>query len=229
MTKKVLIVIVFLLYINTSMAALVHGNVYDLSLNKLNNVVVEVNSNPKQSFVVKDSEYKFNLNIGTYVIKASYIKNKELIASTEENIVIIDPNGDYNLDLILFPNIDDELLNQTDLNIEDINGNSTKFRILIIFLILSSLAVVLYFVLKVKKKPEQEQLSEIKETESFRDEVVEKVLEILNREKRINQKDLRKELNLSEAKISLVVAQLESEGKVKKFKKGRGNIIILNK
>lgn len=46
-------------------------------------------------------------------------------------------------------------------------------------------------------------------------------------EGRITQKDLRKHIPLSEAKVSLMIAELESMGVVKKIKKGRGNILIL--
>lgn len=44
---------------------------------------------------------------------------------------------------------------------------------------------------------------------------------------RITQKDLRKQLGASEAKVSLLLADLEDRGLIKKIKKGRGNIIIL--
>jgi uncharacterized membrane protein len=46
---------------------------------------------------------------------------------------------------------------------------------------------------------------------------------------RITQLDLRKALPYSEAKVSLMVTDLENRGIVKKIKKGRGNVIILNK
>ena len=46
---------------------------------------------------------------------------------------------------------------------------------------------------------------------------------------RTTQKDIRKKIPLSEAKISLMISELESSGDVKKIKKGRGNIIVLNK
>ncbi len=46
---------------------------------------------------------------------------------------------------------------------------------------------------------------------------------------RITQLDLRKGLPYSEAKVSLMVTDLESRGIVKKIKKGRGNVIILNR
>lgn len=46
---------------------------------------------------------------------------------------------------------------------------------------------------------------------------------------RITQLDLRKMLPYSEAKVSLIVTDLESRGLVKKIKKGRGNVLILNR
>ncbi|RMF05129.1 hypothetical protein D6764_05480 [Candidatus Woesearchaeota archaeon] len=45
----------------------------------------------------------------------------------------------------------------------------------------------------------------------------------------ISQKDLRKEIPLSEAKISILVSALEAEGRIVKLKVGRGNIIKLKK
>ena len=45
---------------------------------------------------------------------------------------------------------------------------------------------------------------------------------------RTTQKDIRKRIPLSEAKVSLLISELESMGKIKKIKKGRGNIIVLN-
>jgi len=50
---------------------------------------------------------------------------------------------------------------------------------------------------------------------------------IKNNGGRMTQKDIRKEIPLSEAKISLMVSELEERGDVKKIKKGRGNIIII--
>lgn len=44
---------------------------------------------------------------------------------------------------------------------------------------------------------------------------------------RMTQKDLRGKLRYSEAKVSLIVSDLENRGLVEKFKKGRGNIIII--
>ena len=55
-------------------------------------------------------------------------------------------------------------------------------------------------------------------------------LEIIKKEGgRTTQKDIRKEIPLSEAKTSLMIAELEHKGIIEKIKKGRGNIIILKK
>ncbi len=49
---------------------------------------------------------------------------------------------------------------------------------------------------------------------------------ILKKGGRITQKDLRKEVIYGEAKVSLMIADLEDRGLIKKIKKGRSNIII---
>jgi len=56
-----------------------------------------------------------------------------------------------------------------------------------------------------------------------------KAIEILkNYGGRLTQKELREKMpEYGEAKVSLIVAELEQMGVVKKFKKGRGNIIVL--
>ncbi|MBI4738935.1 hypothetical protein HY772_05235 [Candidatus Woesearchaeota archaeon] len=55
------------------------------------------------------------------------------------------------------------------------------------------------------------------------------VMQFIKREGgRTTQKDLRREIPYSEAKISLMISELEHKKLVKRIKKGRGNIIILN-
>lgn len=61
------------------------------------------------------------------------------------------------------------------------------------------------------------------------DEYLVSVLKIIKKSKRITQKDIRKQVPLSEAKISLIVSELEHKGIIEKIKKGRGNILVLKK
>lgn len=59
-------------------------------------------------------------------------------------------------------------------------------------------------------------------------EDLKQVLEIIGKTGgRMTQKDLRKMLAMSEAKVSLLLADLEDRGYIKKIKKVRGNIIIV--
>lgn len=244
MNKWIYLIILSLIMVTPlSKAATVHGEVYDLNFNKLSNSIVEVNSIPKQSFIVKDQGYSFNLNPGTYIIRSYYIRSHELIALTEERLVIKDQNGNYNLDLILFPYVDNNL---TDLNISILDYSTTEKNqsnvspVLIVILSLMSLMVVAYLIIgyrKVSKKSveviknletiEKETVVNNQDIEELKDPHLDNAYSIINEEKRINQKELRKRLSLSETKVSLIITQLESEGKVKKIKKGRGNVIIL--
>ena len=58
------------------------------------------------------------------------------------------------------------------------------------------------------------------------DNELNKMLCFIKKEKRTTQKELRKMFPFSEAKISLMISDLESQGKIRKIKRGRGNIII---
>lgn len=54
------------------------------------------------------------------------------------------------------------------------------------------------------------------------------MVRVLEREGgRMTQKELRRQVGHSEAKVSLMVADLENRGLVRKFKVGRGNIVVL--
>src|SRR3989344_6520001 len=68
---------------------------------------------------------------------------------------------------------------------------------------------------------------EIAQEPGYLDEVL---LTIQKHDGRISQKQLRNEmLHLSEAKISLILTELEHKGKIEKIKKGRGNVIVVRK
>ena len=89
--------------------------------------------------------------------------------------------------------------------------------------------IIAFIIYKYRKKWNKKELQNELENK-FDDIYLNNVLEFIKKNQgRTTQKDIRKQLKISEAKVSLVLSQLESEGKIKKIKKGRGNIIILNK
>lgn len=197
-------------------AATIYGNVYDIALDLQNNVIVEVNSAPKQTMVAKDGSYSFELPEGNYIITAKLV-DEEILATAEETIEV-NTEGNYVLDLILFESFeeDETLLEESDIEVDPSVMEDKMLLwpyIAVLLIIILIISLFLYFK---RKKPKQE------------DPYLEKVIKIIKREGgRTTQKEIRKALGLSEAKVSLMVTQLKHEGKLKKIKKGRGNIIVL--
>jgi uncharacterized membrane protein len=236
--------------------ATIHGAVYEWdSFDPLENVIVEVNSTPSQSMLANYGIYSFNLDPGSYLISASYYTDNELAAYTEEEITISD-DGDYVLDLILFPvYYDDPLLNESNFaELDEIasfsesdEGSSfalpgNTIVITAVFMIL--IITVIIIIVKQKKDvfiPEDssydddmsdaydpdDTIDTIDGMDELPDDLREVVSILANNDGRITQKDLRIKVKHSEAKVSLMVSDLESRGIVRKFKKGRGNVIIL--
>ncbi len=220
--RVVILLLMLLLLIPVAFSATIYGTIYDLSLNKADNVKVEVNTEPRQFYVSKNGSYAFNVPIGNYNVKAEQHIGNLLVSSVTENITIKD-NWVYVLDLILFPKIEEELEN----DIEVIQIPERRFDFLPVIILLLSVAFLIYF-FKRKKAVKKEVEKEYKDIKAESD--LDEVIRIIKEEGgRATQKDIRKKIPLSEAKISLMIAQLESEGKIRKIKKGRGNIIILNK
>ena len=83
MSKNLIFFIAVLLLADAAAAATIHGTVYNLDLESQNNVIITVNSTPKQTLVSKDGTYTFILPEGSYKIKAEY--NEE---SAEESVII---------------------------------------------------------------------------------------------------------------------------------------------
>lgn len=232
-------ILVLLFLANLANAATIHGAVYDLSLNKIDNARVEINSIPKQFIVAQNGTYSFNVPNGDYTIKAQQIQRKTIIASVQENITIRQ-TGSYVLDLILFPDVE-EGVEEISIDVNNIAGLNNNNFLAIALIVILLIAVLAYFIFK-KTKQKKGIITEYK-AEKNKDnngnttgsnigkgKEIDIILGILKKEGgRATQKEIRKEIPFSEAKISLMIAELEHKGIVEKVKKGRGNIIILKK
>lgn len=312
--------------------ATVHGVAYEWStFYPLDNAIIEVNSTPIQSLVAKSGVYSFDLQNGSYLIKARYYQNDVLTHYGEENITVLE-GGNYVLDLLLFPsytNVGTDPGATSNGSIGNSQGNSSSWQITLILLTMVLVSIISLYhmhsmgrmkqlhhkhkgsrpaydavpiphapiagypepispvVLSEPDIPSQEPLihanvpleqvilppepadlvpiasdlpdphpepvailsSEFTavpfnaddtepithietvahegETVSFPADLQE-ILDILKAQGgRMTQKDLRKRLKYSEGKVSLMLIDLEHRGKIKKFKKGRGNILFL--
>ncbi len=221
--KRLIIILLMLMLVNTVYGATVHGSIYDFSLERLENVVIEINTRPAQRQIAIDGSYSFEVPSGSYTITAKTIDNE--ILTTEDITIVAD--GIYTLDLIAF--IDIESLNEnSELDIDPTLETEEKSLAPVIIGIMVILAVVILLVFYYKRKNRAEEQKE--EPILDNNDLKKKVLDIIIKEDgRTTQKEIRKMLPYSEAKISLVLTELESEEKIKKIKKGRSNVIILNK
>lgn len=207
-------------------AATIYGTVYDLSLDPVEGVLLRINSTPEQTYVSKTGEYSFAVSVGTYKITAAYYIGGVLEAGTTQEFNV-EEEGSYILDMIIFPGFDEEedLINDTNVNPIDIalNGETSIWVYVILLVLLFSIGLLIYLHLKNKNK----KTPEIKGEE---DDLTKRLVEFIKKnEGRATQKEIRKEIPLSEAKISLMISELEHKGVVEKIKKGRGNIIILKR
>ncbi len=217
MKGYIIILLVMLLSINIVYGAAISGTVYDFSLNKISNIIIEINTEPTQRTISKTGFYSFNVPEGNYKITAKTINN-EII--TTENITV-NQEGIYTLDLISSIDIL-STENTTTENYLDITPEITQieekinYSFFILIIVLTIIFIGLYFYRKRKAviKPEETDL-------------LNKVLDIIKKEKRTTQKEIRKLIPYSEAKISLILTELEAKGKIQKIKKGRANVIIL--
>jgi uncharacterized membrane protein len=217
---------ILLLMLPSVLGVTIHGSIYDFGLNKLPNSVIEINSTPRQQMVAKNGTYSFNVMPGEYELHAW---NNKTDSEFVENI-ISRVEGDYVIDFILLPNIEtnEEFFADTEAPIEEIlkaKPSSLWLIWLVVF------AVLAYLVYKVSRRPEKvtekvkEIIREIREVSIS--EELRKIMEFIETEGgRTTQKDIRKQFPYSEAKISLMIDELEAKGLVKRVKKGRGNLIL---
>ena len=232
MGKKGLLVwilAVFVLFSASASAAAIHGTLYDISLEKANDAIVEINTEPKQQYVVKNSTYFFSVPAGGYLITAKRYSGNEVIESAEENISV-KSEGDFVLDLILFPSFEEEeeILAEADFEIETgLVVEETHYGWVVAVLI----AVIAFFIiLRMRGKEIAISREKLEKEEREEKEDLKKVIDFIKKEGgRTTQKDIRQQFPQSEAKISLIITELEDKGVIKKIKKGRGNIIILKR
>jgi len=229
LSTLILYIAILLISVNFAFGATVHGDVFDYSLNKISGVQITVNTTPEQLKISKDGSYEFEIPEGFYVIEAEARIEGDISKETRE--VTITGDGNYVLDLLLLPTFEeeDEFLEIDDfseiLEEEETPTNYASFLVVLFILIL---IVILYFIFKKRKSKENVDKEKIEDVREVSIDDSNQILDIIKKEGgRTTQKEIRKHIPLSEAKISLMIAELEHKGLIQKIKKGRGNIIIL--
>ena len=105
-----LLIAILVVCVPSASAAVVHGTTYEWStFEALENTIVLVNSTPPQKLVVSSGSYTFDLPEGSYMIRAEYYRGNLLEYYSEEEITIVG-DGDFVLDLLMFPPIEEAYL-----------------------------------------------------------------------------------------------------------------------
>ncbi len=220
----------FIITINTVYAAELSGIVYtkDLELAKFS--LLTVNTTPAQRIILNQGTYKITLDPGTYFVRASYTAGGY---TYEDNATLkIAENGAYTYDFILFSTtqLQEQEVPIIDNIIPDIQNNSMKtyftlFMWLLALLFAIGIITAIMFLKRRKNKSlEKEEISKKQPLNSD----LKSILTFLTEEGgRTTQKELRKNIPCSEAKMSMMLTELEHKGKIERIKKGRANLIVL--
>ncbi len=218
---------ILILVLSTSAcAAKVYGTVYDwTTFEPVAGVTVECNSTPYQTAFAADGSYSLILDSGTYLLEARYADSRGLHHSAQE-VIEIGPDGEFLIDLLPVPDLEDDQDLIADVpnihEIQDFEPDGTKpgGTLDTIILVFASLIVIAASYLMVQKGKK-------KDMGSLPHDLEEVLEEIKHQGGRMNQKDLRIKFNVGEAKMSLMITDLEDRGLVKRIKRGRANVIRL--
>ncbi|MFT7615657.1 MAG: putative membrane protein [Candidatus Woesearchaeota archaeon] len=234
-----------ILFLTTSVcAAKIQGAIYDQELEPIKKAVVRINTTPEQVRVSQYGGYHFIVSPGDYELTAEFTQNG-ITKTIAQEYVSLKTEADITKDLFLFTDF--------DFNQEFENSGWQQFRLwlsqnqelllLLIALIAVSAAsysaVHFYRTKKLAKgtiestavqvlaKPSEDVSVEKPSTfEQGDDRIKQKIIDLLKKKQGgMTQKDIRKQFDLSEAKISMIITSMESQGVVKKTRHGRKNII----
>lgn len=232
------------LMVASAYAATITGTVYDLSLEPVSNAVIEIDTKPTQRMVSRNGMYRFDVPPGEYELIAT-VKEDGIVAMGTQEDVTVEGGGDYTFDLFLYEDFseEDDLLDMETLDVDEelFETSAPRYVIFIVaFGVALTAGAVFYLFLRSKKGQIEDKGGEDKtagahhhahqqiKQEDAAANAKEEIIAILKaHDGRMTQKELRRKLAHSEAKVSIVLAELEEEGRIKKIKKGRGNILIL--
>ncbi len=231
-------------------AATIHGTVYSWeTFDPQPDALVEIDTDPAQALVADNGSYRFTVPPGSYLLEASHFEDNRLSSYAAQNITVTG-DGVFVRDLILLPYVGDVFLvdpgELPDLDSlePDISssipsttieptprdsdeGGVTAFLLASIIVVLAAVAYLLRRRNASSTPEEKPPARDMTRYVHLPDDLADAMQHIHDAGGRMTQKELRHTMHqFSEAKMSLLVADLEDRGLIRKVKKGRGNILI---
>jgi uncharacterized membrane protein len=201
-------------------AATLSGTAYTQDLQVAKYALFSINTTPQQRLLMANGTYQVSVPPGAYELKATInIEGKNY----EDSLVVqVRDTGSYTYDFILFQvqNSTAETLPPLDQDLVFDQATTTSIGWIPAALLLVILILLVVF------------LSRRRWWKSASEPIMaadlQGVLKAIKDEGgRTTQRELRKHIPCSEAKLSLMLTELEAKGKIQKIKKGRGNLIVL--
>ncbi|MFT4310271.1 MAG: helix-turn-helix transcriptional regulator [Candidatus Woesearchaeota archaeon] len=218
------ILFISVLISNNAYGARIYGAIYDHNLEPIQRTVVMINSTPEQRHVSIYGGYAFSVPPGSYLITAELTLNDVTRPIAEQYITVVDDN-EYKIDLFIFDHIDLTQDFEPPSRFTTIITN-TSWILGGMFIVFVSFYGIRYWYRKLKynrlktdtaqKQPPQD--------DGYKQKIISLVQQA---DGSITQRHIRKSLPISEAKVSLLISELEKEGVLRKEKQGRVNVLRL--
>ncbi len=217
------------------------------TLEPASQMVFSINTTPVQTIVSLEGAYSFTVGPGTYAVSAKKMEKGQVSFEDSSEITVLSDVGEYRIDFILFPS-DDYFSEELDFSGENEGlvelpkeGAPENSSLAIIPALLAGAFLIAFIANRknsqafskgaTKRSPKGKQTKKRLPRESPKGtpKEAEEILRIIREAGgRMSQRDLRKALPYSEAKASLIVSELDARGIVKKYKRGRTNLLVLS-
>ncbi len=196
-----------LLLLASANAAFLYGDIYASDSHDINQTVIRVEGDFTYQLVTGRQNYSIFLPDGNYTVRAEAFDQYGNTAYSDSESVRVG-GEDQRLDLVLRPAVNARL-------------EVLAFAILV----LAGVFLWTRGSRASQKDAASPAVRPIDEKPPLDDDA-KKVLSYLDSASgRANQKDIKEALGFSDAKLSLILSELEHGGLVRRFKRGRGNIV----
>lgn len=221
---KIILPLLVLLIIGNGFSQL-YGDIYEGdNLTKLDNVLIKISGASSTQFLTNKT-YSINLNEGNYTIKATHYREGKIDYITQEQVSF--DGSSKKFDIVLVPNELFELTpkqNNTVNKKENIQEENQALKTE--HLIAGGLGILILVAILLFANSRKRKISEAAKAEAPLKQEEREVLRIISEnEGKIYQKELREILNYSEAKMSILIGELERRGEIIREKIGRDNLL----
>ncbi len=220
-------VLILLLLSFSLHAVFLSGTIYDSDTDQVaKNILMKFSGVNTYQYFSKTGNFSINVVSGNYTVTLLDIMNDTVLRQGKEDISI---DSDSVIDFLIFPSDGD---NAYGINVSEVFGSenveSTLIPVapsyssylwvyLIVFLVLCGMLYYHVF----KKKAIQNSSTLILTSEE------QLIYTLIKKEKIVSQKELRKNVSFSEARVSMILSSLEEKGILKRIKKGNANELEL--